>query len=63
MKKKIELINSKNGWLARFVDDAKVIDLFGTDTIPTAFTEVASPLQVKRSIEKLNPGYEVFFAC
>ena len=62
MDKKIQLINSKQGWLARFINDQKVTDLFGTDTLPTAFTEEASPMEVKREIERLNSGYEVFFA-
>lgn len=57
----IKLINSKNGWLARF-SDQEVIDAFGTDTIPTAFTENASPGIVKAKIEALNPGYVVSFA-
>ena len=60
--KQIKLINSKQGWLARFEGDNKVLELFGTDTIQTAFTEEASPMVVKAQIEKLNPGYQVIFA-
>ena len=58
----IKLINSKTGWLARFENDQEIISLFGTDTIPTPFTENASPMMVKAEIEKRNPGYNVIFA-
>lgn len=60
--KQIKLINSKNGWLARFENDADVIMAFGTDTIPTPFLETASPMIVKAEIQKKNPNYEVIFA-
>jgi len=60
--KTIKLINSSQGWLARFINDDEVLKLFGTDTIPTAFTEQASPMVVKQAIEKLNPTYRVLFA-
>ena len=58
----IKLINSQTGWLARFENDQEIIGLFGTDTIPTSFTEQASPMMVKREIEVRNPGYNVVFA-
>lgn len=60
--KTIKLIKSSKGWMARFISDPEVIEAFGTDTIPTAFTENDSPLMVKERIEKLNPGYFVTFA-
>lgn len=60
--KEIRLINSRQGWLARFINDDKVLSLFGTDTIPTAFTENASPMVVKAKIEELNPNHKVLFA-
>jgi hypothetical protein len=60
--KTIKLINSKQGWLARFENDTEIMALFGTDTIPTSFTEQASPMMVKREIEVRNPGYNVVFA-
>ena len=59
--KTIKLINSRAGWLARFIDDSSVLELFGTDTIPTAFTENALPMDVKKEIERLNPDYTVLF--
>ena len=59
--KEIKLINSKKGWLARYINDDRVMSLFGTDTISTAFTEKASPMMVKSEIERLNPEYNVSF--
>ena len=58
----IKLINSKQGWLARFENDQEIIALFGTDTIPTPYTENASPMMVKSEIEKRNPNHVVVFA-
>ena len=60
--KTIKLINSSTGWLARFENDQNVLLLFGTDTLPTAFTEQASPMMVKSAIEKKNPEHKVIFA-
>ena len=60
--KVIKLINSRQGWLARFVDNKEIKDLFGTDTIPTAFTEQASPMVVLQAIQAKNQGYKVEFA-
>ena len=60
--KTIKLINSRTGWLARFENDQEIIRLFGTDTIPTPYTENASPIMVKTEIMARNPGYNVVFA-
>ncbi len=60
--KVIKLINSKQGWLARFINDEEVLKAFGTDTIPTAFTKTAYPMEVLRTIERLNPECRVIFA-
>ena len=60
--KVIKLINSSRGWLARFEDDEEIIKNFGTDTIPTAFTEKASPMMVMAEIQKRNPNSLVVFA-
>ena len=58
----IKLINSKQGWIARFENDPDIMALFGTDTIPTPYTEKASPMMVKTEIMARNPGYNVIFA-
>lgn len=60
MKETIKIFNSPKGWMARF-SDVSMIELFGTDTIPTAFTEQASPMMVLEAIKKLNPNCEVKF--
>lgn len=60
--KTIKLINSKEGWLARFENDQEIISLFGTDTIPTPYTEKASPMLVKNEIQARNPNHNVIFA-
>jgi hypothetical protein len=59
--KTIKLINSKEGWLARFENDRRIIELFGTDTIPTPFRQTASPIMVRDEIVARNPGYNVIF--
>lgn len=60
--KEIRLVRGSQGWLAQFVGDENTVRLFGTDTIPTAFTDKASPNMVKRTIERLNPQSKVVFA-
>lgn len=57
--KKIELFLDVKGWMARFPGNEELIRLFGTDTIPTAFTPAAEPSLVKCEIQKLNPGADV----
>lgn len=61
--KRIKLHRTPQGWLATWLgpESARIVDLFGTDTIPTAFTARATPEHVKARIEALNPGYVVGF--
>ena len=51
--KTITLKNTENGWVS--IDKAH-IDLFGTDTIPTAFTKEATEDFVVKQIAALNPN-------
>jgi hypothetical protein len=53
---RILLYRNNAGWMARFVDDPETIRLFGTDTIPTAFTKQAKKSEVVKAIQDLNPG-------
>jgi len=46
----------RNCWLAQFVDDLDVLEIFGTDTIPTAFTAVAEFETVRKAIQHRNPN-------
>lgn len=59
MTVRIELYRGKFSWLARS-NDPQVLELFGTDTLPTAFTPEASATMVQRAIARLNPEAEVF---
>jgi len=52
----IELRKERTGWVAR---STMFCALFGTDTIPTAFTAQATAERVVREIQHRNPGYQV----
>ena len=52
---RITLTRASDGWTATFHDDAHVYDLFGTYTIPTAFTALAEADVVQAFIQRLNP--------
>ena len=58
-KKVIELFVVPAGWFARFVGDEKIIELFNTDTLPTAFTAAANESVVLSAIQKMNPNHDV----
>ena len=53
--KTIELFNTPRGWMADFINDAEMLDLFGTTIIPTAHTTQADVAHVIREIQALNP--------
>jgi hypothetical protein len=46
----------RNCWLAQFVDDLRVLEIFGTDTIPTAFTALADFETVRKAVQNRNPN-------
>lgn len=48
--------SSRNAWLARFEGDAEVLDLFGTDTLPTAYTLRCGGAEVRAALQKFNPS-------
>ena len=54
----MKLFKNDQGWMVQ-TDDPKVRELFGTDTIPTAFTAKADPVRVLAAIQALNPGVQV----
>lgn len=56
---RITLTCGTNAWLATFHDDATILELFGTYTIPTAFTPLATPEAVQASIQTNNPHHIV----
>ncbi len=51
----IKLTLLPQGWFATF-SDSTTRELFGTDTIPTAFTANAPASQVQRAIQAINPN-------
>jgi hypothetical protein len=55
--KRIQLQWHYGGWSARFVNDEEVYRLFGTYTIPTAFTRFALQSDVIHAMQTLNPSH------
>lgn len=54
MKHTIELFREAGQWMAKFSDPA-IVELFGTDTIETAYTNGMEAKVVLESICALNP--------
>ena len=58
--KRISLHRSPKGWTATTTIDGRPdpeqVELFGTATLPTAFTAQAGSVEVMAEIAKLNPG-------
>ena len=54
----IKLYKLGDSWMAQS-DDPKLKELFGTDTIPTAFTARADGQYVLGEIKRLNPNATV----
>ena len=57
--RKITLTKSATGWNATFDGDDVIYGLFGTYTIPTAFTAAAPYETVRKSIQDSNPHHMV----
>lgn len=64
MKSEIKLLKQPDGWMAIHCGPlgAEVMELFGTNTLPTAFTAQADELTVLQAIQHLNPGVTVTVA-
>jgi hypothetical protein len=60
--KTIKLLCGPTGWSAWHKGDAEVVQLFGTDILPTAYTDSAPAEMVCREIQKLNPDKLVVLA-
>lgn len=60
----ILLARTSNGWTACYSGPhaSEIQDLFGTKTIPTAFTAEADAQTVLAKIRALNPGVQVDIA-
>ena len=61
MEKRITLHRGLQFWMVTFHADAEVMELFGTDTLPTSYTAEAPALTVLNAIRALNPGYSIHF--
>ena len=61
MKGRLEVFRSVEGqcWCVRMVDNAEILELFGTDTLPLPFTPEATLEQVLESVQARNPEAEV----
>lgn len=56
----VQIYNTPKGWMAKF-SRPEILDAFGCDTIPTPFTEKASPMMVLEALKDSNPGDLVTF--
>lgn len=61
MPHEIILSQGPDSWLATFTDPA-ILEAFGTDTLPCAFTNRAPGERVLCEIQKLNPTATVSLA-
>ena len=61
MEKRITLHRGLQFWMVTFHADAEVMELFGTDTLPTSYTAETPALTVLNAIRALNPGYSIHF--
>lgn len=57
----IEVFRYEDHYLARF-SSPDVLETFEQDTLPTAYTADANPLDVLRSVARDNPRAEVILA-
>jgi len=57
-KETIEIIAGSDCWLARYPGNQEIIDLFGTDTLPTAFTPRMAKADVIARLKPLNPRHQ-----
>ena len=61
--KRIVVRLTERGWMSKFPGDQEIIDLFGSDELPTAFTCRANWSEVREELARLNPGYQVELHC
>jgi hypothetical protein len=59
--KRITLSKDFRSWLATFHGDAEMVEAFGTDTIPTAFTTEANAEEVAAAIAAKNPDHQIWY--
>ena len=57
--KTIKLYLKGNTWVADWVDDTSVFELFGTTKLPTMFRGDSPAEEVQAAIQQFNPEYSV----
>lgn len=57
----LTLFKTNRGWMVRNTNP-KIVELFGTDTLPCAFTAAADSAYVLAEIKRLNPNCRVVLA-
>jgi len=57
--KHILLSKDLGGWSAKFVNDTEILELFGTDTLPTAWTRHALGSEVKQKLQLNYPCHVI----
>ena len=57
--KSIEVFRTSKGWMADFIGDEEMQELFETTVIPTCFTARAEESVVFAEIQRLNPHCNV----
>lgn len=63
MQKLIKLFQSETGdWMADFVNDTEIMDLFKTTILPTPYFGSADKAHILKTIKLCNPEHEVIFA-
>ena len=58
-KEEIHLFQKKGVWFARFINDQELIDLIGTDEIPTPYNSTTPFSIVQQALQKKNPNANI----
>ncbi len=63
MDNRIEIYKGADGWMAQFMgaQAVEIRRLFGTDTLPTAYTERAPADIVWGALAEQNPGQSITY--
>lgn len=61
MKNTIEVFLEDGGYMTRETGNSALIELFGTDTLPTPFLQDTPASSVIETLQRLNPDKEVIF--
>ena len=59
--KRITITKGDRSYLATFHGDPEVLELFGTDAVPTPHTLLACGYDVAQEVANRNPSFEVWY--